>query len=124
MTYAVAAAALAASVVTGIIAKPAKYEPSLAHKFVDRWEDVPPRIVPLPPKPVKTLVIAPDVEDVPYVPPPPPPKTMMPSPKVVPAPAKVVAPEPPKPKPKEVDICRGRGKVYTRGGKSWRCKRS
>jgi hypothetical protein len=121
VSYAVAASALAASVVTGIIAKPAKYEPSLAHKFVDRWEDVPPRIVPLPPKPVKTIVIAPDIEEVLEAP--------MPLPKKVappPAPPKVVAtaPAPPKAKPKEVDICRGRGKVYTRGGKSWRCKRS
>ena len=56
----------------------------------------------LGPRPVKTEMITPEPEVVPVV-------------------------EPPKPVTKvrtvSYDICRGKGKRYIRGGKSWRCRR-
>lgn len=79
--------------------------------FSERWTDVPVRIIPLT-RQVKTIAVLPetasvflpilDLEGVPDIP--------------VPKQVK-------RTQPLAHDICRGKGRIYVRGGKSWRCRR-
>lgn len=102
----VCAAALLLSMAT---TKPIEPPPVITQSFAHRWEGVP-RVIPLPQRPVQTIPIAPDPPSMPVLEEAPPQARAQ-----VPAPVKVRAPA--------TDICRGKGRVYTRGGKSWRCRR-
>lgn len=84
--------------------------PSVA--FAERWSLTPNAIVA---KPVRTVSILPETNTVPALPEidgfikvPMPPRPIAP---VANASAKVT------------DICRGKGRIYIRGGRSWRCRR-
>jgi hypothetical protein len=97
--------------------------------FSERWNAVPMRVVPIPEKQVKTLTIVPapplnpalpEIEGLITTPKPP-----------VPRPPRAVIESPPPEKLarasrddlKGPDICRGKGRIITKGGKSWRCRR-
>jgi hypothetical protein len=105
VVYAVAAATLAATLVAGVTAK--REQPS--QKFLDRWEDVPPQIEPVT-RAVRTIPIVAAV------------KPEQPVLEVVPIPEPEPTPRQ-KVKHKPSDICRGKGRIYTPNGKSWRCRR-
>jgi len=77
--------------------------------FVERWGDLaaPVRVIPLPTKPVKTLKIREDE---------PPPEVAEPVRRLQPPAAR-------QDRAQAHDICRGRGRTWTKNGKSWRCNR-
>ena len=124
LRYAISAAAVLATLITfGTSRDP----PAPQTGFMDRWNAVPVRAVALPTKQVKTLSFVPPAPANPVLPeiegflqtPMPPLK-----------PAERIADPPPERSPKadyretrRPDICRGKGRIITRGGKSWRCRR-
>ena len=108
--------------------------PALSPAFADRWNAVPTRDVLLS-RPVRTLpFVVPVVESNPALP-----EIdgflQLPMPPVKQQERVAAAPERPPPlklaasakadhrETKGPDICRGRGRIITRGGKSWRCRR-
>ncbi len=129
LRYSVGAAAVMATLITFAFSRDPPASPSL--KFQERWNTVPIRAVPLPVKPVRTISITtpqpaspalPEIEGLLLVP--------MPKSKERPP---IDPPENPlrqvsserkaSPQAKGPDICRGKGRIYTRGGRSWRCRR-
>jgi len=111
------------------------HEPSTP-PFTERWNPVPAHAAaPLLSKPVRTLAYVPPITN-PAMPeidgflqlPMPPVKTQERPPQVSEElPPRLPAPKPrtaePRFEPKGPDICRGKGRIITRGGKSWRCRR-
>ena len=130
----------AAAMVATLFAFAASREPPPAQAFVERWEPVPTRGQVLS-KQVRTLAFVPLASGIPLLPEiegfvqlPIPPKMQDKAPPLPPLPpAKVAEParhlqetvaEPARHlRPLARDICRGKGRVTTRGGKSWRCRR-
>jgi len=113
------------------------HEPSTPpFQFTERWSPVPAHAAPLLAKQVRTISLIPPAPANPVVPeidgflqlPMPPVKTQERPPQV----SEELPPRLPTPKPrmaepryetKGPDICRGKGRIITRGGKSWRCRR-
>ena len=131
--YAIGAAAVLAVVITfGTSRDP----PAPTSAFADRWSAVPLRVAQLPTKQVRTVAFVPTVPANPALPeidgflqlPMPPPKPEEKPPENLPPPRIKMADNPPprivaRADLKGPDICRGKGRVITRGGKSWRCRR-
>ena len=90
-------------------ARPPLVKAQTGAPFHERWQE--PLAQPLVPKMIRVIPITPRVKPQP----------------VAQAPVVKEAPPPAKSKPKREreanDICRGRGKTYRNGGRSWRCKR-
>jgi len=133
----------AAAMVATLFAFAASRESPPGPGFVERWEPVPMRAV-VPSKQVRTLTFVPTASAVPLLPEiegfvqlPIPPKMQDKAPPLPPQPpARIVQDDPPPRAPAErltrsnsraelkgPDICRGKGRITTRGGKSWRCRR-
>lgn len=106
------------------------YEPP-PFKFADRWHAVPPAYAgQLLAKPVRTLsYVLPVAQQAQAIPPLPEIDGFLQLPMPPVKPPIVSEERPPSPKPatrqesKGPDICRGKGRIITRGGKSWRCRR-
>ena len=129
--YAIGAAAVMATLITFGTTKQ-QYQPQPLPGFADRWSPVPMRAV-IPVKQVKTLsyiqnpppqaAALPEIEGLITTPMPPPPVNPVnnPPPKIASARAEENISF--RRETKGPDICRGKGRVYKRGGKSWRCRR-
>lgn len=131
--YSIAAAGVLATVITfGTSREP----PAPQTGFMDRWSAVPMRVVPMPVKQVRTqsFVQSPVNPALPEIDgfltmPMPPIKTQERPPDNPPPRIKAVEPEEKSSRIlaradlKGPDICRGKGRIITRGGKSWRCRR-
>ena len=135
--YAIGAAAALAMLFTVATTR----SPPPTPGFMDRWNAVPPAYAsPLLAKQVRTLSFVPTASTIPALPeidgllqvPMPPPKMQERPP---PVPANIVPDRSPRLAAsakavdfkaadfKGPDICRGKGRIITRGGKSWRCRR-
>lgn len=128
--YACGASGLVAALLMVATQRGAPTAPPLSPTmFTERWGAVPMRVVPIPERRVKTLTIVPTAPLNPAMPeieglittpapPAPPPRTVV---ERSPPPERLARAS--RDDLKGPDICRGRGRIITRGGKSWRCRR-
>jgi hypothetical protein len=92
-------------------------QPERSLAFSERWADVPMRIIPVS-RQIRTVTILPETAVTPPMP------DLKVLPPDIPPPPRVKRAHAVQPQSAQAhDICRGRGRVYTRGGKSWRCRR-
>jgi len=122
LTYAMLAL-LAAFAVVHVVAQP--HVPA-AGGFADRWHDAiaPFALSPTQPRASRVVPIIRLPRPEAVEPPPPPPAPTPAPPDAVPdPPIKVAATRHERAQAKPHDICRGRGRTWTKNGKSWRCNR-